>query len=161
MSSQQYEDDYDDDDDDTDIDGDAQPERSSSEWAKLRRAEKARDKAVKELDALRRQNAFRDAGIDPNDPRLSYFVKGYEGEPTADAIKAEALKAGFLQPEVPVEPDDAPIGMADRIATAALGAPTATGSMTEAALNQAFAEGGQPAMLQYLASQGIPIADSQ
>ena len=65
----------------------------------LRRAANTAANAQKELDGLKRQMAFVGAGINPEDKRLSYFVKGYEGDMTSDAIKAAAIEAGFLAGE--------------------------------------------------------------
>lgn len=53
-----------------------------------------------------RQIAFLKAGIDPDDSRMSYFVNGYQGELTKEAIVAEGTKAGFIveaSPEPPAE----------------------------------------------------------
>lgn len=69
-------------------------------------AKQARDLAA-ERDKLQRELAFSRAGVDMSDPKLSYFVKGYEGELTPEAIKAEAAAAGFLSTEPsqpPVQP---------------------------------------------------------
>tara|TARA_E500000081_G_C6135824_1_gene356642 strand:+ start:2303 stop:2779 length:477 start_codon:yes stop_codon:yes gene_type:complete len=49
-----------------------------------------------ELDALRREKTFRSAGLDLDDTRVKYFVKGYDGELDAEAIRQEAMAAGFL-----------------------------------------------------------------
>lgn len=150
----QYDDDVDDDDDDD------EPERSPREWAELRRAKKARKKAEEELAAFKRKDAFREAGINPNDPRMSYFVKGYDGDADPAKIKAAAVEAGFLQDANP-DPDPAPLNTTDKIVAAGLGAGSATDATSEAALNQAFAEGGTEGMLRFLAEQGIPIAMSE
>ena len=64
---------------------------------KLEKAAKAGLDAQTRLAALEREMAFRNAGIDPGDKKLSYFVKGYDGDATPDAIKAAAIEAGFLQ----------------------------------------------------------------
>lgn len=49
-----------------------------------------------ELESLRREKTFRSAGLDPDDARVKYFVKGYDGELDAEAIRQEAMAAGFL-----------------------------------------------------------------
>lgn len=67
----------------------------------LREAADAGRKAV-------RENAFLKAGIDPDDPKMKYFVAGYSGELTKDAIAAEAKAAGFLSEPAPVTPEQAP-----------------------------------------------------
>lgn len=63
----------------------------------LRKKAKQADELAKKVAQYERDNAFRDAGINPTDPKAKYFVKGYDGELTADAIKAEATAAGFIQ----------------------------------------------------------------
>lgn len=57
---------------------------------------------------LERENAFLKAGIDTDDARMRYFVDGYKGELTKDAIVAEATTAGFLTTPAPVTPEQAP-----------------------------------------------------
>jgi hypothetical protein len=56
---------------------------------------KAGDEAVKEVAALKRREVFRDAGINPSDKMAGYFMKGYEGDLSVDAIQAEAAAAGL------------------------------------------------------------------
>lgn len=147
-----YDDDFEDDYDEVD----EKPQRSDAEWAELRRAKKAREKAEKELADMKRQITFQKAGIDPDDPKFSYFVKGYDGELNAEAIRAEATKAGFLQQQAEPEPDQTPVDTQSRIAQAA-GSGTDEAGLAQAALDQAFAEGGTEGMLAYLASQGVPL----
>lgn len=47
--------------------------------------------------AAERELAFVKAGIDPNLPVAKYFMKGYDGELTADAIRAAAIEAQIVQ----------------------------------------------------------------
>lgn len=149
MSTQYYEDDEDTEDEVT------EPERSDADWAQLRREKKARAKVEKELNELKREKEFRKAGIDAEDPKFSYFVKGYEGEVTAEAIRAEALKAGFISEQPEPEPDQSGVEAQGRVAQAA-GGGTDQPELAEAALQQAFDEGGVEGMTQFLASQGVP-----
>lgn len=51
-----------------------------------------------ELAELKRRGAFSEAGINPADPKTKYFVKGYDGELTPEAIRAEAEAAGLFAP---------------------------------------------------------------
>ena len=63
------------------------------------RAKEAEEKAATlelELSSIQRRDTFRSAGLDPDDARVKYFVKGYEGELDAEAIRQEAMAAGFL-----------------------------------------------------------------
>lgn len=60
------------------------------------RADKARELEATNA-AMARENAFLKAGINPEqDPRLGYFVRGYDGDLTSEAIKTAATEAGFL-----------------------------------------------------------------
>ena len=57
---------------------------------------KAATEARAEVESMKREIAFTKAGI-PEDGVGGYFRKGYEGDISPDAIKAEAEKAGILQ----------------------------------------------------------------
>ena len=46
-----------------------------------------------------RELAFVKAGIDPELPISKYFVKAYDGELNADAIRAAGIEAGLLKDE--------------------------------------------------------------
>jgi hypothetical protein len=49
--------------------------------------------------------AFTKAGIPMDDPRIGYFVKGYDGELEPTAIREAAVSAGFIQaPPQTVDP---------------------------------------------------------
>lgn len=149
------------DDDDVEFDDEAKPERTHAEWAELRRAKKARDKAEKELEAMKREMAFAKAGIDINDPQARYFVKGYEGEITPEAIRAEAVSAGFLAELPPEEPDLDAVDAQQRMAAASGGIGPDQPDLAISALDQAFAEGGTDGMLQHLEELGVPINYAQ
>ena len=69
-------------------------------------AEARAEVAEAKLASYERQDTFRSAGIDLNDPRVKYFVKGYEGELDVDAIRMEAEAAGFLN--VATQPSSQP-----------------------------------------------------
>ena len=80
------------------LDEDGQPKRN---WRrtledKANTAESQLAEARAELDGLKRTEAFRSAGINPNDPRQAYFVKGYDGEIDPEPIRAAAVEAGFI-----------------------------------------------------------------
>jgi len=63
---------------------------------RAKEAEARAEAAESELTTFKKNEAFREAGINPNDPRQSYFVKGYEGEVSTEAIRNAALEAGFI-----------------------------------------------------------------
>ena len=64
-----------------------------------RRDLEAKAKRADELEAqvqqMQRKEVFRDAGLDPSNKMTEYFMKGYEGELSVEAIKAEAQSAGL------------------------------------------------------------------
>lgn len=140
------------------------PPRSDAEWAALRREKRANKEKDEQIAALKRESAFRDAGIDLADdsPLVKMFVKGYDGEVTADAIKAAALAVGFTDNAVPaVDPVvDAAPDAAARIANAAAGGATEVPEGT-AALDEAYRTGGIQAMLESARAQGITVTGQQ
>lgn len=93
--------DYDEEDDDGTGNGQQQQKSgpSQNDLRELRKKAKAHDELAAKVARFERDNAFRDAGINPTDAKAKYFVKAYDGELTAEAIKAEALEAGLLQTE--------------------------------------------------------------
>lgn len=56
--------------------------------------------ALAEAEAIKRENAFMKAGIPMDDPMAKYFVKGYDGEISAEAIRAAAQEANLIQKAV-------------------------------------------------------------
>lgn len=92
--------DYDEEDDGGNGNGQQQQSGpSQNDIRELRKKAKAHDDLAAKVAQYERDNAFRDAGINPSDAKAKYFVKAYDGDLTADAIKAEALSAGILQTE--------------------------------------------------------------
>lgn len=92
-------------DDDPDDEG---TQQEAPNWAKkLRRDFEKANKRVKELEAenakLSRSETFRQAGVDPNDPRAKWFVKGYDGADDPESVRAAALEAGILEDKPAVD----------------------------------------------------------
>ena len=84
------------------------PSESKPNWRRELegRATEAEDRSS--LLTYERRDAFRSAGLDPDDAKVSYFVKGYEGELTPEAIAAEATAAGFLGERHPSSTPETP-----------------------------------------------------
>tara|TARA_B100000686_G_C16785560_1_gene974981 strand:+ start:2843 stop:3316 length:474 start_codon:yes stop_codon:yes gene_type:complete len=81
------------------------------------RAKEAENQAASmaaELESYQRRDTFRSAGLDPDDARVKYFVKGYDGELDAEAIRQEAMAAGFISENSPMPEPNA---MNDALAT--------------------------------------------
>ena len=95
-----------------------------------------------------------------NDPRMNYFIKGYEGEMTAEAIFEAASEAGFIQ--VQEAPKDNAVSVAAAAQNRVMAASTGVGyeGMSEdaamAQLEAAMEEGGIDAMLDVARQFGIP-----
>lgn len=131
----------------------------------LRRAANKGKKLESENQQLKRELAFYKAGIDTDDPKMRYFVKGYEGELTAAAVREAALDAGFLQ-QMTSNPDaqSAAVNAAQqRVMTASAGAHIEDSSedAAYARLEAAMEDGGVNAMLDVARQYGIPISTEQ
>ena len=97
----------------TDIDSTGNSENSGSSteskpnWRRdlENRAKEAEQEAAAmaaQLESYQRRDTFRSAGLDPDDARVKYFVKGYDGELDAEAIRQEAMAAGFIGEDSPM-----------------------------------------------------------
>ncbi len=151
MSDGYIEDEYD--EDDTSIKG-------------LRRAANKAKKLEAEMESMKRELAFARAGLPLDDPSLSYFVKGYDGDLEADSILEAAEAAGFIEF---VEDDDDEQTQQyvdpaqDRVMAAAAGGMAE--NVTEAAalsrMEDALKEGGVDAMLSVAQEYGVPISSDE
>lgn len=107
-------------------------QRESRDIRQLRKKAKDYDLIASERDNAKRELEFYKAGI-PDTPQAKYFRKGYDGDLTAEAIRAAAAEVGLVEIETA---DDAELeeqdGL-DRIAAASKGAtPTSVASVTPA-----------------------------
>ena len=131
----------------------------------LRRAANSKKKLEQELASAKRELAFIKAGINPDDPKMRYFVKGYEGDLTSDAVRAAALEAGFIASQSQEQSAQiAAVNAAqERVMTAAAGAVIEDSSEAAAIsrMEQAMEEGGIDAMFEVARQYGIPIATEQ
>lgn len=77
-------------------------------------------KLVAELQTAAKELSFAKAGIDVTDPRFKYFVKGYDGEPTPEAIRQAAEEAQLITPQAtPQDTDKAAWQQTNKIAAGA------------------------------------------
>lgn len=146
-------------DDDIDSDSDS-GEGEAGDIKSLRRAATGKKKLEQELAEARRQLAFARAGIDPDDPKMRYFVKGYDGELTAQAVREAAMEAGFLQQAPVADTSQREVAAAqDRIVSAAAGAvyEDTSEAAALARMESALEEGGMDAMMDVARQYGIPI----
>lgn len=161
--SSQYEEQFDENGDP--IEAPPAPEaHTNAEWAALRREKRKGETAEARALAAEKDLAFMRAGIDTaTNPMAEYFVKGYDGEMTADAIKAKAIEVGLLAAPVPPPPDPVKqesLAAAERISQGAQGGGSVTPVGTSA-LDEAFVQGGTEAMIEAARGMGIPIQNEQ
>ncbi len=71
-------------------------------------------------EAAQRQLAFAKAKIDLTDPKMGYFIKGYDGELDPQKIRDAATEAGFLQAQTQQIPPQE-LGGHQQVADAAAG----------------------------------------
>jgi len=78
--------------------------------ARMRQLEKelkAKEQALAEAEAIKREFAFVKAGVPMDSPMAKYFVKGYDGEFTPEAIRAAAEEANLIQDTRSVQEQEA------------------------------------------------------
>jgi hypothetical protein len=63
-------------------------------------------KLLAELQNQAKELAFVKAGLDMNSPMAKYFVKGYDGELSPEAIREAAMEAQLITPTPAVNEDD-------------------------------------------------------
>jgi len=119
----------------------------------LRQKAKERDQLAAQLAERERELAFAKSGLDFNDPKLKYFVKGYDGDLSPEAIRAQAQADGFLPAPPPQNP--AEVDAYGRIANASSGASeTPTPDLSDL-IRQA---NSPEEVMQLVAKAGLPTA---
>jgi ribosomal protein L12E/L44/L45/RPP1/RPP2 len=156
---------YFDGDDDGD-DGQNDGPKTPGDFKALREANRATREAVERENAAKREAAFLRAGIDPDDTRLSYFVKGYDGDLKADLIKQAAIDAGFIQAPAPTPEQQEQtaaqqqaLAAQQRVAAVGQAGPGATPDLAvqqRQALEDAYKAGGIEAMTAAMQAMGVP-----
>lgn len=135
----------------------------------LRAAANRAKKLEAELNSMKRELAFARAGLPLDDPRLQYFIRGYDGELDPESILYAAHEAGFVEFEEEQneneyidgsdEDYEAPeLNGQQRVMRASAGA-TSEDVSEQAALGRleaAMNEGGLDAMLDVARQYGIP-----
>jgi hypothetical protein len=149
-------------------DFDLEDEETENDIRSLRKAANSAKKLKAEVAQMKRELAFAKAGLPLDDPRMSYFVKGYDGEMEPDAIREAATAAGFLAaPSAANQAQEAQVQAAtaaqQRVMAASAGA-TAEDISEAAAISRmeaAMQEGGLEAMLDVARQYGIPTQSDQ
>jgi hypothetical protein len=90
-------------------DEEQQEPRKDPVRARLKQVEKElreKDSLLAKYADTERKMAFMEAGINASDPKFKYFVKGYDGELSAEAIQQAALEAQLITPQGQVSQED-------------------------------------------------------
>lgn len=90
-----------------------------AEYRKLRKASEKATELEAQVAELQRREMFARAGIPVDAAKAKYFVEGYRGELTPEAIRAAAVEAEII---VPSSTDPAEIAAHQAAANAAAGA---------------------------------------
>jgi hypothetical protein len=115
-------------------------------------------KQVAEFQTTQREIAFIKAGIDPASPQAKYFVKGYDGDLTPEAIRQAAEEAQLITPQAtPQDTDKAAWQQTNRIAA---GAETASeGPSWIKRINDASSAEELTAIFAEAQAQGVDLGD--
>lgn len=139
------------------------PEAPQATPAELREAAKRGKKILSENAQLKRELAFAKAKIDIEDPKMRYFVKGYDGDLTPEAIAAAAVEAGFIEvtPQQPPQVAPPEASAQQRIMAASAGGIVEDASVeaAKARMAEALEQGGIDSLIDVARSYGIRIAD--
>lgn len=134
----------------------------------LRRAAQSAKKLKAENAKLMREIAFAKAGLPLSDPKMNYFIKGYDGELDAEAIREAAAQAGFISSQGDINAEQqaqqqVTLEAQNRVMNASAGAfaEDASEAAALARMESAMNEGGMDAMLDVVRQYGIPIASEQ
>lgn len=146
-------------------------------------ARRAKDFETRATTAERRL-AFVEAGVPTDKPIAQYFIRGYDGEVTAEAIKKAAIEAGIIsetkapdaeqsqQAQTPPEqqgtvqdqrsPEDIEAEKVQREALAAMQAATMGGvapgeASMQSQMEEALRKGGPEGLAQWMQSKGLPV----
>ncbi len=124
-----------------------------AELRKLRKADKENAELKAQLAEANRREQFARAGIPIDDPAAKYFVRGYDGDLTAEAIRAAAVEARVIAGS-PTTPEEIAAHQAAQAASAGgtppSQAPDATAALAELARKQ-FAPGDDMARSAHIA----------
>lgn len=153
----------------TNDDLDLEDDDAGTDIRSLRRAAESAKKLKAENAKLQREIAFAKAGLPLSDPKMNYFIKGYDGELDAEAIRTAATEAGFIAQAVDQASQQqqaqqqASLEAQGRVMSASAGAfaEDASEAAALARMESAMNEGGMDALMDVVRAYGIPIATEQ
>lgn len=129
----------------------------AEDFKQLRAKAKKYDTVERENAQLKRENAFIKAGIPMEDPKIGYFVKGYEGDLEPSSIRQAAIDAGFITVTEQPDPvlDQAREGQQRVMAASAGTEPVNDGTGVQYGMEQAYEQGGLEGLSQFTQQYGI------
>lgn len=95
---------YEDDFEETDDQQESNPVRARMK--QLEKETRELRKQLAEAETARREFNFMKAGIDPTEAKFKYFVKGYDGDLSPEAIRLAAEEAQLITPQQNVDTTD-------------------------------------------------------
>jgi len=120
-------------------------ESGDEDFKNLRAKARKADTLERENAQIKRELAFVKAGVPLDDPKMTYFVKGYDGDLEPQAINQAAIEAGFMSaPQQPVDPavQQAQAGQAAVMAASTGTEPGFDETAIDYQMEQAYAQGG-------------------
>jgi hypothetical protein len=137
---------------------DDQQDDGNEDFKNLRAKAKKADTLERENATLKRENAFVKAGVPLDDPKMSYFVKGYDGDLDPQVIRDAAIEAGFMQaPQQQSDPavEQAKAGQAAVVAAGSEARPGSDPNGVRYEMEQAYKEGGLQGLSAVTARHGV------
>ena len=138
---------------------DDQPQETNPVRARMKQLEKENrefKKQLAEAEQARKEVNFLKAGIDPTEPKFKYFVKGYDGELSPEAIRSAAEEAQLITPKQEVSDVDKQAWQtSNKVAAGAESAPDGPSWMTR--INDAQSEQELMSIFAEAQAQGIDL----
>lgn len=147
---------YDDFSDDDQTESSSNPVRQRMK--QLEKENRETKKLLAELQNQAKELAFVKAGLDMNSPMAKYFVKGYDGDLTPEAIREAAMEVQLITPEPVVNEDDRKAWReTNRIASGSEVSPEPKGWAER--INEAESESELMAIFAEAQAQGIDLSN--
>lgn len=138
---------------------DDQPQETNPVRARMKQLEKENREFKKQLTEAQqtiKEANFLKAGIDTADPKFKYFIKGYDGEFSPDAIRQAAEEAQLITPKQEVSDVDKQAWQtSNKVAAGAESAPDGPSWMKR--INDAQSEQELMAVFAEAQAQGIDL----
>lgn len=84
----------------------SRPDPVRAQLRKLQKEVREKDNLLSKYAEMEKKLAFTEAGINASDPKFKYFLKGYDGEMTAEAIRLAAEEAQLITPQGAISQED-------------------------------------------------------